>query len=517
MKKAQRQEDRMQRGAGILLSITSLPSLHGIGTIGREAYDFVDLLAEMKQSYWQVLPLGPTGYGDSPYQSFSAFAGNPYLIDLDELVRQGLLTEEEAGSADGETGSLKISEAEAGTLEKPVDYGHLYQTRFQILRKAFVRFHTEKKEYRSFCDENREWLDDYVLYMVIKNRENGKPWYEWEEPLKQRKEKALQKIRKEEQENCEFYCFLQYEFFSAWTDLKAYANGKGIRIIGDIPLYAALDSADVWAEREEFLLDQEGRPTVVAGCPPDAFSDDGQKWGNPIYDWERMEKEGFSWWRRRMDAAGRLFDIIRLDHFIGFARYYSIPAENESGRNGKWNKGPGRKLTEAIEETLGKNRVIAEDLGVLVPAVKKLLKKTGWPGMRVLLFAFDGNPHNEHLPYNYESQNEVVYTGTHDNETVAGYFAQKTQKELEFAYRYLEIHERRQIPDALIREAYRSSADIVIISLQDLLGLSNEARMNFPSTIGKNWRFRMKKGGITRERQEFIRNLTEIYGREADR
>ena len=307
--------------------------------------------------------------------------------------------------------------------------------------------------------------------------------------LKQRKEKALQKIRKEEQENCEFYCFLQYEFFSAWTDLKAYANGKGIRIIGDIPLYAALDSADVWAEREEFLLDQEGRPTVVAGCPPDAFSDDGQKWGNPIYDWERMEKEGFSWWRRRMDAAGRLFDIIRLDHFIGFARYYSIPAENENGRNGKWNKGPGRKLTEAIEETLGKNRVIAEDLGVLVPAVKKLLKKTGWPGMRVLLFAFDGNPHNEHLPYNYESQNEVVYTGTHDNETVAGYFAQKTQKELEFAYRYLEIHERRQIPDALIREAYRSSADIVIISLQDLLGLSNEARMNFPSTIGKNWRF----------------------------
>ena len=226
MKKAQRQEDRMQRGAGILLSITSLPSPHGIGTIGREAYDFVDLLAEMKQSYWQVLPLGPTGYGDSPYQSFSAFAGNPYLIDLDELVRQGLLTEEEAGSADGETGSLKISEAEAGTLEKPVDYGHLYQTRFQILRKAFVRFHTEKKEYRSFCDENREWLDDYVLYMVIKNRENGKPWYEWEEPLKQRKEKALQKIRKEEQENCEFYCFLQYEFFRAWTDLKAYANGN---------------------------------------------------------------------------------------------------------------------------------------------------------------------------------------------------------------------------------------------------------------------------------------------------
>ena len=469
------------RASGILLPISSIPSPHGIGCFDRNAYRFVDTLVSCGQKYWQILPMGPTGYGDSPYQSFSTFAGNPYYISLDALAEEGLLTAEEIAAADLE---------DEGNY---VNYEKQYNQRFPLLRKAFDRSNiAENEEFQAFVLEQQEWLPDYCLFMAIKDTRKGAGFLTWEEELKRRDEAAIARCRETYKNEISFYMFLQYEFDKQWKQLKKYANDKGVQIIGDIPIYVALDSADTWAHPELFQFTEDLEPIAVAGCPPDAFSNDGQKWGNPIYDWERMEKEGFSWWRRRMDAAGRLFDIIRLDHFIGFARYYSIPAEDENGRNGKWNKGPGRKLTEAIEETLGKNRVIAEDLGVLVPAVKKLLKKTGWPGMRVLLFAFDGNPHNEHLPYNYESQNEVVYTGTHDNETVAGYFAQKTQKELEFAYRYLEIHERRQIPDALIREAYRSSADIVIISLQDLLGLSNEARMNFPSTIGKNWRFRMK-------------------------
>ncbi|MDE7447303.1 MAG: 4-alpha-glucanotransferase [Lachnospiraceae bacterium] len=491
----------MTRGAGILLAVTSLPSPYGIGTMGKEAFRFVDTLSDLRQKYWQVLPIGPTSFGDSPYQSFSAFAGNPYLIDLDILISEGLLKQEEVDGYNW------------GNKKDDVDYALIYESRFKVLKSAFERFDAQDEAFKKFCKENEDWLEDYSLYMAVKDEMNGREWLSWEEGLRDRKAGALERYKELLKEQIAFWMFLQYKFFEQWNALKAYANEQGIRIIGDIPLYVALDSADVWANREQFKLNEEGRPVEVAGCPPDAFSDDGQKWGNPLYDWEKMESEGFGWWKKRMEANGRLFDIIRIDHFIGVAKYYSIPAEDETARNGRWNKGPGKKLTDMIEKTLGKNRIIAEDLGVAVPAVKKLLEKTGWPGMKILLFAFDGNTANEHLPHNYADGNLVVYAGTHDNETVVGYFRDKTEYELAYLYEYLNIKRKADIPDAVIRAAYASVADIVIMQMQDLLKLGNEARMNFPSTVGTNWRWRVLKGSLSEERRTWIRTMTLLYRR----
>lgn len=494
-------EYRMTRGAGILLAVTSLPSPYGIGTMGKEAFRFVDTLSDLRQKYWQVLPIGPTSFGDSPYQSFSAFAGNPYLIDLDILIAEGLLKQEEVDGCNW------------GNKKDDVDYALIYESRFKVLKSAFERFDAKDEAFRKFCKENKDWLEDYSLYMAVKDEMNGREWLSWEKGLRDREAGALERYKELLKEQIVFWMFLQYKFFEQWSALKSYANEQGIRIIGDIPLYVALDSADVWANREQFKLNEEGRPIEVAGCPPDAFSDDGQKWGNPLYDWEKMESEGFGWWKKRMEANGRLFDIIRIDHFIGVAKYYSIPAEDETARNGRWNKGPGKKLTDMIEKTLGKSRIIAEDLGVAVPAVKKLLAKTGWPGMHVLLFAFDGNTANEHLPHNYADGNLVVYAGTHDNETVVGYFRDKTKQELAYLYEYLNIKKKADIPDAVIRAAYASVADIVIMQMQDLLKLGNEARMNFPSTVGTNWRWRVLKGSLGEERRAWIRTMTLLYRR----
>ncbi|MDE6185987.1 MAG: 4-alpha-glucanotransferase, partial [Lachnospiraceae bacterium] len=360
----------MDRGAGILLAVTSLPSPYGIGTMGKEAFRFVDMLTDLRQKYWQVLPIGPTSFGDSPYQSFSAFAGNPYLIDLDILIEEGLLKQEEV---DGYNWGIRKDD---------VDYALIYMNRFKVLKSAFDRFDIKKEVFKKFCKDNKDWLEDYSLYMAIKNEKGGSEWLSWEEGLRNRDADTLAEYREQLKEQILFWMFLQYKFFEQWKALKDYANEQGIKIIGDIPLYVALDSADVWADRDQFKLDEEGRPLEVAGCPPDDFSDDGQKWGNPLYDWEKMEEEGFGWWEKRIAANGRLFDIIRIDHFIGVAKYYSIPAQDETARGGRWNKGPGKKLTDMIEKTLGKNRIIAEDLGVSVPAVKKLLSKTGWPGMK---------------------------------------------------------------------------------------------------------------------------------------
>lgn len=494
-------EYRMTRGAGILLSVTSLPSPYGIGTMGKEAFRFVDTLSDLRQKYWQVLPMGPTSFGDSPYQSFSAFAGNPYLIDLDILIAEGLLKQEEVDGYNW------------GNKKDDVDYALIYESRFKVLKSAFERFDAKDEAFQEFCKENKDWLEDYSLYMAVKNEMNGREWLSWEEGLRDREAGVLDRYKELLKEQIVFWMFLQYKFFEQWNALKSYANAHGISIIGDIPLYLALDSADVWANREQFKLNEEGRPVEVAGCPPDAFSDDGQKWGNPLYDWEKMESEGFGWWKKRMEANGRLFDIIRIDHFIGVAKYYSIPAEDETARNGRWNKGPGKKLTDVIEKTLGKNRIIAEDLGVAVPAVKKLLAKTGWPGMKILLFAFDGNTANEHLPHNYTDGNLVVYAGTHDNETVVGYFRDKTEYELAYLYEYLNIKRKADIPDAVIRAAYASVADIVIMQMQDLLKLGNEARMNFPSTVGTNWRWRVLKGSLSEERRTWLRTMTLLYRR----
>ncbi|HKM35578.1 MAG TPA: 4-alpha-glucanotransferase [Lachnospiraceae bacterium] len=489
------------RGAGILLPIASLPSEYGIGTLGNAAYHFIDLLVDLRQKYWQVLPIGPTSFGDSPYQSFSAFAGNPYLIDLNTLIEDGLLSREEVRSYNW------------GSEENDIDYATIFENRFEVLQKAFDRFDIDTKEFTYFCELNQEWLTDYSFFMAVKTFSGNKEWLQWEAGLRNRNLVTMMEYEVILGKQISFWKFCQFQFFTQWSRLKKYANNRGIQIIGDIPLYTALDSADVWANRDEFLLNEDGTPKVVAGCPPDAFSDQGQKWGNPIYDWERMEKGQFSWWKKRMKASAGLFDIIRVDHFIGVVRYYSIFSDSLDGRNGKWNKGPGKKLTDAIKEAVGENRVIAEDLGVSIPGVKKLMAKTGWPGMKVLLFAFDGNTSNEHLPHNYTDTNIVLYAGTHDNDTVVGYFKDKTEYELAYLYEYLGISAKEEIPDAIIRLAYSSIADIVIIQMQDIIKLGNEARMNLPSTVGRNWRWRFKKDGLTEERRSWFRTLATIYRR----
>ncbi len=493
-------EKEFTRGAGILLSITSLPSPYGIGTLGDAAYKFVDLLVDLRQKYWQVLPLGPTSFGDSPYQSFSAFAGNPYLVDLDILVKEGLLKKEEIKSFNWESDRTDV------------DYATIYKNRFLVLKMAYARFQ-EKEDYISFEKENSFWLDEYSFFMALKTFSDNKEWTQWDEKLRNRDSKTLDEYRIKLADEIGFWKFCQFKFFEQWKKLKKYANSRGIQIIGDIPLYVAQDSADVWAGRKQFLLKEDGTPTVVAGCPPDAFSEDGQRWGNPIYNWEYMEKDDFSWWKKRMRANAALYDIIRIDHFIGVVRYYSIPAAEQTAKGGKWNKGPGKKLTDAIENAIGDSKIIAEDLGVVVPGVRKLMAKTGWPGMKILLFAFDGNTANEHLPHNYQDTNCVVYAGTHDNDTVVGYFRDKTEYELAYLYEYLNINSKEELPDAFIRLAYSSIADVVIFQMQDILKLGNEARMNLPSTVGTNWRWRVGEETLSEERRVWIRTMATIYRR----
>lgn len=491
------------RGAGILLSITSLSSPYGIGTLGEAAYKFVDLLVDLRQKYWQVLPLGPTSFGDSPYQSFSAFAGNTYLIDLDVLVKEGLLKKEE------------IQSFNWGNDRTDVDYATLYENRFQVLQIAYKRFKVKerKEEYISFEQNNDFWLEDYSFFMALKTFSENKEWMQWDEKLRNRDRETLEEYREKLSDEIGFWKFCQFKFFEQWKKLKKYANMRGIQIIGDIPLYVAQDSSDVWAGRERFFLNKDGIPTVVAGCPPDSFSEDGQRWGNPIYNWEFMEEDGFTWWKERMRANAALYDIIRIDHFIGVVRYYSIPATEMTAKGGKWNKGPGKKLTDAIESAIGNSKIIAEDLGSVVPTVRKLMTKTGWPGMKVLLFAFDGNTANEHLPHNYQTTNCVVYAGTHDNDTVVGYFRDKTEYELAYLYEYLNISSKEELPDAFIRLAYSSIADVVILQMQDILKLGNEARMNLPSTVGRNWRWRLGEDTLSEERRAWIRTMATIYRR----
>ena len=338
------------RGAGILMSITSLPTAYGIGTMGQDAFDFVDLLVDLKQRYWQVLPLGPTSFGDSPYQSFSAFAGNPYLIDLHTLIKEKLITKAEVESLSW------------GNKEDDIDYAILFENRFKVLNSACGRFDFENEKFLKFSKEESYWLDDYSFFMAMKTFSNNDGWMDWKEEIRNRNDKSLNQYQKKLEKEIRFWKFCQFKFFEQWMKLKAYANKKGIQIIGDIPLYVALDSADVWVNREDFQLDKNGCPTLVAGCPPDAFSDDGQKWGNPLYDWDAMEQNGFAWWKKRMLANAKLYDVIRIDHFIGVVRYYSIPANDDNAKNGRWRKGPGKKLTDAIEEVLGDGKIIAEDL-----------------------------------------------------------------------------------------------------------------------------------------------------------
>ena len=493
-------EKRLTRGAGILLPISSLPSPHGIGTFGKEAYRFVDTLRAAGQTYWQVLPIGPTSFGDSPYQSFSAFAGNPYFIDLDMLVEEGLVDKSVVDSTDW------------GQLEYDIDYSKMYEKRYTVLRKAFFKSkEREKSEYKEFIEKNKVWLDDYSLFMACKDYFGQKEWLKWDEDIKIRKPEALKYYKALLKEKVEFWQYVQYKFFEQWMRLKEYAGSNGIKIIGDISIYVAMDSSDVWANPEHYQLDDELNPIDVAGCPPDTFYVFGQKWGNPLYDWDEMEKDGFSWWKRRMKAAAGLYDVIRIDHFIGIAKYYAIPAEGIPA-DGEFREGPGEKFIEAINDVIGEAKIIAEDLGVSMPEAKDLLIKSGYPGTKVLEFAFDGNRSNEYLPHTY-NKNCVVYSGTHDNETLLGFFNTLSESNFKYLMDYTGSKDKSELAKNVITIAYESVADTVIIQMQDILMKDNKARMNLPSTIGRNWRWRLKKGEFDDESVKKLRKLTDVYGR----
>ncbi len=489
------------RSSGILLPVSSLPTRYGIGGFSREAYHFVDQLKRAGQSNWQVLPLGPTGYGDSPYQAFSTFAGNPYYISLDTLMEEGLLTQQEC------------QEADAGANPEYVDYGLLYNTRYAVLRKAYARFQPGKL-YNEFVEENQFWLEDYCLFMALKNKMNGACWTDWPEEYKTRRPEAVKAAKEELADEIAFFSFLQYKFMQQWTALKAYANSCGIRIIGDIPIYVAFDNSDAWSNPELFQFDENCTPTAVAGCPPDAFSEDGQLWGNPLYRWDVHKETGYAWWIQRVKHCMKLYDVIRVDHFRGFDEYYSIPYGDTTAKNGKWEKGPGIDLFNAIEKELGKLDVIAEDLGTLTDSVVELVKESGFPGMKVLQFAFSGDNENVYLPHNYEP-NCVVYTGTHDNNTTVGWYKEMSPAEREFSKTYMDNY--RTAPDEIhwdfIRLALSSIANLAIIPMQDYLGLGSEARLNFPSTMGENWKWRMLPGQFNEELVQRIHSLAVRYSR----
>ena len=491
------------RKNGMLLPITSLPSKYGIGAFSKEAYEFIDILSESGQKIWQILPLGPTGYGDSPYQSFSTFAGNPYFIDLDKLVEEGLLSKEECESYDW------------GSNEEFIDYKKIYLSRFEILRKAFNRseIHSDIKFYE-FCEENKKWLDDYALYMSIKDSLGGKSWIEWSEDIRTRQKEAMSKYKDELKDEILFYKYQQYLFNKQWKELKSYANEKGISIIGDIPIYVALDSADTWSNPELFQLDENSIPTAVAGCPPDSFSEIGQLWGNPLYRWDYHKSTGYKWWIERISYCFKLYDIVRIDHFRGFDEYYSIPYGSDNAIDGSWEKGPGLDLFQTLKSKLGELNIIAEDLGFLTPSVKQLLEDTAYPGMKILQFAFDSREESDYLPHNY-SRNCVVYTGTHDNNTIKGWYKEISEVDKDMSIDYLNNKntEEDEIHWDFICSAMRSVADTCIIPVQDFLGLGDEARINTPSTVGSNWCWRMKKGCFSDNLVKRIKNLTNIYGR----
>lgn len=493
----------MKRQSGMLMPISSLPSKYGIGAFSKEAYDFVDLLQETGQGLWQVLPIGPTGYGDSPYQSFSTFAGNPYFIDLEQLIDEGVLTEEECGSYDW------------GDLPDVVAYDKIYRARFDVLRKAYDRYSGEAKAgIQEFYDKNRFWLENYALFMALKDHFGGQCWTQWPEDIRMRSESAVAAYEKELADDMGFYIFLQYLFRRQWQALKRYANDRNIKIIGDIPIYVSFDSVEVWANPELFQLDENHMPLAVAGCPPDAFSADGQLWGNPLYAWDYHKATGYEWWISRMKALFELFDIVRIDHFRGFDAYYSIPYGDKTAANGHWEEGVGVDLFNHIKAALGDAEIIAEDLGYVTDSVKQLLVDTGYPGMKVLQFAFDSREAGDYMPHGYP-RNCVVYTGTHDNDTIAGWYRQFGKEDQKVAMAYLNNYHTppEEIQWDYISCAMRTVADTCIIPVQDYLGLGSEARINTPSVPSGNWVWRMHKDAFTPEIREKIHFLTKICGR----
>ena len=490
------------RKSGILLHISSLPSRYGIGRMGKSAYDFVDFLQQSETACWQILPLSPTSYGDSPYQSFSVYAGNPYFIDFEKLEEQGLLEHEDYASMLWQRNPDEV------------DYELLYRNNITVLRRAFARFREKPaRGYRSFKNQNKDWLPEYALFMALKDSHDGKPWYEWETELAMREKNTLEKAKAEFADETELYCFIQFIFSQQWSALKKYANQHHVQIIGDMPIYVSYDSADVWVSPELFDLDETKKPVEVAGCPPDPFSPTGQLWGNPLYNWDYHAKTNYAWWTSRLKFASSLYDIIRIDHFRGFESYYAIPFGSENAVKGRWRKGPNKKLFQTVGKALGEMNIIAEDLGFITPAVRTMLKALHYPGMKVLQFGFDSDPDNEHLPHNFQTPHCVVYTGTHDNETLNGWLEASEKKTVKYAKKYLRVSKKSDIPDALVACAWQSIAELAVAQMQDFLHEEKSSRMNTPSTLGGNWQYRTSEEDFSPELLKQIQKLNRIYGR----
>lgn len=499
-----------ERSSGILMHISSLPGEYGIGDFGKKAYEFVDFLKKSEQKLWQVLPMGPTGYGDSPYQSFSTYAGNPYFIDIEEFYQLGYLDKDD------------LDYMREINYNDNLDYEQLYDRKTRVLKKAFEGFRREKREdiieeFKKFKGENSWWLDNYSLYMSLKLKFNGKSWQAWPKDYKYRNVKKML-IDEEVKKSIDYFSFVQYTFYKQWFKLKEYANLNGVKIIGDIPIFVATDSADTWSNSDIFQFDKYKKPKRVAGCPPDYFSKDGQLWGNVLYDWKRLKASGYQWWIKRIEYSFKIYDIVRIDHFRGFEAYWSISAKDKTAVKGHWEKGPGIEFFRALEKRIGKKSIIAEDLGLLTDGVRKLLKRSGFPGMKILEFAFDSDD-SDYLPHKYE-KNSVAYTGTHDNNTVEGWYSRILPETKFYCDEYLKKYliEKKcsywePINWRFINAIWASKANIAIVQMQDLLGIGEEGRMNEPSTLGKNWKWRIQSHQLTEEMAENLKNVTRKFYR----
>ncbi len=487
------------RASGILMHISSLPSAYGIGDFGAASYQFVDFLKETKTKYWQVLPMGITSYGDSPYQSFSAFAGNPYFIDLQQFIDHGWLSEAD------------VAKTDLGDDPGEVDYAALYYNKYPLLRQAFQNAFPKIKDALHTYLKEESWLHDFALFMAIKDFHDGRSWQEWAETYKRRDQKTLDAFEEDHHEDIMFWVFTQYYFKTQWDALKQYANNDGIQIIGDIPIYVAIDSADVWANPEFYKLDENLAPTVVAGVPPDLMSEFGQLWGNPIYDWDAHEADGFKWWIKRIEESFRLYDSVRIDHFRGFEAYWEVPFGSETAVGGEWVKGPGVRLFHAINAALGEQDILAEDLGFITTEVHKMIEETGYPGMNIVQFGFGGD-NAEFAPHNHQ-YNSIAYTSNHDTMTMEGWLFQANTEELRRAKDYLNLTHQEGYTNGFIRATYSSHAYLAIVPMQDWMVLNNTARMNEPSTLGGNWVWRVTDGYLTDELKEKITNMNQIFGR----
>lgn len=492
----------MKRSSGILLHIASLPSPYGIGTFGKAAYDFVDFLKESGQSWWQILPVGPTGYGDSPYQSFSTYAGNPYFIDLDMLIADGLLTQKD------------VDECDWGNDDAHIDYEKIYNSRFKVLEKAKQNgFERDREEVNAFGKRYSSWIYDYALFMAVKKHFDMKPWTEWDdEDIRLHRPKAVERYSEILKDDIELYIYIQYLFFKQWKKLREYAHKNGIGIIGDMPIYVAMDSADVWANPECFQLDEKNIPVEVAGVPPDYFSQDGQLWGNPLYNWEYMQSDGYGWWIRRVDGASSLYDVLRIDHFRGFESYWAVPYGEKTAKTGRWVKGPGIYFVKMITGWFNTMQFIAEDLGILTDDVHELLEESGLPGMKVLEFAFDADTPSSYLPHFY-NRNCVCYAGTHDNAPILEWEKEESEKNLAFAKLYLGLNKEEGLCRGIIRGGMSSVADLFIAQMQDWLELGEGSRMNTPGVLGGNWQWRMTKDAVSKKLSDEIFKMTKAYGR----